>query len=176
MRKAISKKLRFDVFKRDEFICQYCGSHPPDVVLHVDHIQPVAEGGLNDIDNLVTSCESCNLGKGARLLSAIPESLKEKAARIAESEAQIVGYQAVIMARRQRIDDNAWEVVYTMFPSRERISKDDFQSIKYFMGKLGLDEVLDAADIAASKGFHSQTRVFKYFCGICINKIRAEEE
>lgn len=77
-RKSVSKKTRFDVFKRDSFKCQYCGSHPPSVILHVDHIKPVADGGENEIDNLVTACESCNLGKGARLLSAIPETLAKK--------------------------------------------------------------------------------------------------
>ena len=65
-RKQISKKVRFEVFKRDSFRCQYCGKSAPDVTLHVDHIKPVKNGGTNDILNLVTSCESCNLGKGAR--------------------------------------------------------------------------------------------------------------
>ncbi len=68
-RKSLSKKLRFEVFKRDKFTCQYCGKKAPDVVLNADHIQPVKEGGTNDILNLITSCESCNQGKGARLLS-----------------------------------------------------------------------------------------------------------
>lgn len=68
MRKGIGKKARFEVFKRDNFTCQYCGGQAPDVVLHVDHINPVAGGGSNDIMNLITSCEPCNLGKGARPL------------------------------------------------------------------------------------------------------------
>lgn len=62
---AISKKVRFEVFKRDGFKCQYCGRSAPDVILHVDHINPVSNGGNNDIMNLVTSCSECNLGKGA---------------------------------------------------------------------------------------------------------------
>ena len=69
VREPISKTLRFEVFKRDKFTCQYCGDKAPEVVLHVDHIDPVANGGTNEILNLVTSCEGCNLGKGARLLS-----------------------------------------------------------------------------------------------------------
>jgi hypothetical protein len=68
-RKTLSKKLRFEVFKRDKFTCQYCGRAAPDVVLEVDHIQPVAKDGDNDILNLVTSCRECNAGKGARELS-----------------------------------------------------------------------------------------------------------
>lgn len=68
-RKPIGDKLRFEVFKRDQFKCQYCGKAAPDVILHVDHINPVSKGGDNDILNLITSCEDCNLGKSDRLLS-----------------------------------------------------------------------------------------------------------
>ncbi len=67
-RASIKKSVRFEVFKRDNFACQYCGSAAPDVVLHLDHINPVAGGGGNDIINLVTSCVDCNLGKGAKEL------------------------------------------------------------------------------------------------------------
>lgn len=68
-RKALSQKVRFEVFKRDSFTCQYCGRKAPDVVLHVDHIEPVAGGGTNDMLNLITSCSVCNVGKGATALS-----------------------------------------------------------------------------------------------------------
>jgi hypothetical protein len=69
MRKAVSKKVRFEVFKRDKFKCQYCGGEAPKVVLQVDHINPVAKGGKNDILNLITACGDCNNGKSDRLLS-----------------------------------------------------------------------------------------------------------
>lgn len=62
-RKPISKRTRFEVFKRDMFSCQYCGKKSPDVVLHVDHIKPVSKGGKNTITNLITACRDCNLGK-----------------------------------------------------------------------------------------------------------------
>lgn len=68
-RKSISKKTRFEVFKRDSFTCQYCGSKAPDVVLEVDHIEPVSEGGTDDLINLVTACFDCNRGKSNRRLS-----------------------------------------------------------------------------------------------------------
>src|SRR5215471_14301985 len=68
-RPSIPKTLRFEVFKRDSFTCQYCGRRAPDVVLHCDHVKAVAEGGTTDILNLVTACADCNLGKGARQLS-----------------------------------------------------------------------------------------------------------
>lgn len=71
-REQISKKLRFEIFKRDNFVCQYCGGKAPEVVLkvlRVDHITPVCKGGDNNILNLITSCFDCNSGKGGRTLS-----------------------------------------------------------------------------------------------------------
>jgi hypothetical protein len=78
-RKSMSKKLRFEVFKRDSFRCQYCGAEAPNVLLQVDHIKPVAEGGSDDIVNLITSCFDCNSGKGARPLSDDTAVAKAKA-------------------------------------------------------------------------------------------------
>lgn len=78
-RKGLSKKIRFEVFKRDSFTCQYCGAQAPDAVLCVDHINPVAGGGDNDILNLITSCEPCNQGKGARTLDDNSVIAKQKA-------------------------------------------------------------------------------------------------
>jgi len=62
---SLSKAIRFEILKRDKFTCQYCGRKAPKVLLHVDHVKPVADGGTNDIFNLVSSCADCNLGKGA---------------------------------------------------------------------------------------------------------------
>lgn len=70
-RVGLSKKIRYEVFKRDNFKCFYCGKKPSDegVVLEVDHVLPVYEGGTNDIENLVTSCKDCNRGKGKTKLN-----------------------------------------------------------------------------------------------------------
>jgi len=70
MRKPISKSMRFSVLRRDGFACRYCGATPPDVVLHLDHVLAVANGGENSEDNLVTACLPCNLGKGVGDASA----------------------------------------------------------------------------------------------------------
>lgn len=65
-------KLRFQVFQRDGFSCKYCGRSPltdSSIVLHVDHIHPESKGGEFSIENLITSCFECNLGKSDILLS-----------------------------------------------------------------------------------------------------------
>ena len=66
-RDNISSKLRFDVFRRDKYVCQYCGACGPGVELEVDHVIPVSKGGTDNIDNLKTSCFNCNRGKGDNL-------------------------------------------------------------------------------------------------------------
>ena len=70
-------RLRFEILKRDEFTCQYCGRNPTEdkIKLHVDHINPKKNGGLFVKDNLITACKDCNLGKSDVLLN---ERLKEK--------------------------------------------------------------------------------------------------
>jgi hypothetical protein len=68
---AVGKSLRFEVFARDSFICQYCGRRPPEVVLECDHIHPRSKGGSDEIVNLVTSCYDCNQGKRAKIISEV---------------------------------------------------------------------------------------------------------
>lgn len=175
MRKAMSKKLRFDVFKRDDFTCAYCGSTPPKVILQVDHIHPVSQGGSNDIDNLITSCQPCNIGKGATSLDSIPQSLADKAKMIAEQELQIKGYQEVISEREIRLEDESYLII-EIFREDWNPNKKDFLTIKNFVKKLGYFEVREAASIASSKFSYNLSRSFKYFCGICINKLREAQQ
>jgi 5-methylcytosine-specific restriction endonuclease McrA len=73
-RAPIGLKLRFQILQRDNFTCRYCGRKAPDVVLHVDHVTPVSQGGLSEPDNLVAACEDCNLGKKDVLLIATPDA------------------------------------------------------------------------------------------------------
>lgn len=60
--------LRFFVLKRDAFTCQYCGRRAPDVELHVDHKVPWSKIQEHKIENLVTTCVDCNLGKSNKEL------------------------------------------------------------------------------------------------------------
>lgn len=54
------------ILKRDNFRCAKCGANPKEdksVKLEIDHVIPVAKGGLSKIDNLQTLCYKCNQGK-----------------------------------------------------------------------------------------------------------------
>ena len=61
-------KLRFLIFKKYDFTCQYCGRKAPKVELHIDHIVPKSKGGKNEESNYTVACLECNIGKGDILL------------------------------------------------------------------------------------------------------------
>ncbi|QQS53277.1 MAG: HNH endonuclease [Candidatus Competibacteraceae bacterium] len=63
---SLSSKVRFQVFSRDGYRCIYCGATGAETALHIDHKVSVADGGTDEMANLATACERCNLGKGAR--------------------------------------------------------------------------------------------------------------
>ena len=54
---------RQNVFKRDQYECQYCGSKKD---LTLDHVLPSSRGGKSSWGNLVTACKKCNSYKGDR--------------------------------------------------------------------------------------------------------------
>lgn len=62
---TIARRLRFEVLRRDNHTCRYCGAKAPDVELQVDHVIPEVLGGSSEPANLVTACTSCNQGKAS---------------------------------------------------------------------------------------------------------------
>jgi 5-methylcytosine-specific restriction endonuclease McrA len=54
---------RQNILKRDNSICQYCGTNSD---LTLDHVIPKSRGGLSDWSNLITACKKCNSKKGDR--------------------------------------------------------------------------------------------------------------
>ena len=100
-RERIRPLDRFEVFKRDEFTCFYCGRTPPTTILEVDHIVAVAAGGGNEASNLVTSCFECNRGKGARPLTDVPLPLRAMMEEEQERAAQMDQYNEFLMKRRR---------------------------------------------------------------------------
>ena len=57
---------RANIYARDDYTCQYCGSGLPPDKLTFDHMIPVRYGGRKDWENIVTACERCNRRKGGR--------------------------------------------------------------------------------------------------------------
>ena len=109
---SISQKIRFEVFKRDNFTCQYCGKKSPEVVLEIDHIIPVNEGGEDNIENLTTSCFDCNRGKGKELLETYKENTDphDQAILLLERERQLKEYNEVARQVRLRKQQDIKEI------------------------------------------------------------------
>jgi hypothetical protein len=103
---AVSVRTRFEVFKRDDFTCQYCGKKSPEVVLEVDHIVPRAVGGGDDLVNLRTSCWACNSGKSDKPLSEIVtgEDPHDRAVLLLEQERQLREYNEVLRIINERVE------------------------------------------------------------------------
>jgi len=57
---------RANIYARDQYTCQYCGSAFATGELTFDHVIPVAQGGRKDWENIVTCCITCNRQKGGR--------------------------------------------------------------------------------------------------------------
>lgn len=148
-RKPLGKKIRFEVFKRDKFTCQYCGSKAPDVVLHVDHIQPVAEGGSDDLMNLITSCVDCNSGKGARLLTddSVVERQRKQIEDLEERRQQL----EMMLQWREGLSDlkeGAVDAVVDNIAARSKFTPNENgrQHIRRWLKRFSVDELLSAAD------------------------------
>lgn len=172
---SIGPKLRFEVFKRDGFTCQYCGRKTPIVVLEVDHVVPRAEGGTDDIENLVTSCWDCNRGKGKGLLDdrAPVSDLHDQAVMMLEKERQLKEYNEVKRQVREREDcdisdlHDYWEELCGRTPRLYPYAS----SLRTFLRVIPKEDIKDAMHIAYDR--QGDYRGVQYLYGI-LHKWRKE--
>jgi hypothetical protein len=183
---AVSKRTRFEIFKRDAFTCQYCGRTPPTVVLECDHVTPVAGGGGDEEDNLITACFDCNRGKSDVPLAVVIPSTAERMAREQELADQSRAYSDFKLEQR-KLEEAEIDDVGRIWFNNFKKKKDEFAfgpgrepTIRTFLRRLTKAEVLEAIEIAhqrkpiySHKGDDSVT--FRYFCGVCWNMIRNRE-
>jgi hypothetical protein len=167
---AVSTRTRFEVFKRDGFRCVYCGSTPNDGPLHVDHVLAIANGGTDEIDNLVAACAACNLGKAAvplvrRAPTPDPEAIAEQAEQVrAWAEAQ----RAVIEARKGAEQDmvNLWcDTFGTRKCDREVPGR-----LMTLLKEWSMEKLCEALQICASNGrLYNDVARLRYMYGILRN-------
>lgn len=193
-RKAVSKSIRFEVFKRDAFACRYCGRKPPEVLLEVDHVIALVNGGDSDLGNLLTACAACNRGKGARPLGNLvapfidANVVDDLAERLEQSRA----YAELVQQREALTRDWAWMIwekwtssfggdrvntdsgVKLNLPSGERFP--DEATVLRFIRRLPLDEIFEAIEVCAAKFNRADQNACRYFYGICWSKIRESGE
>lgn len=175
---AVSKRTRYEVLKRDNHTCRYCGATAPDAVLTVDHVTPVALGGSDDPSNLVAACQDCNAGKS----STAPDA--EMVAQVSEDDlrwAAVVKRAAEQMEKQAKADKRRhdwftkawrkWDENGSSLPNGWRASLDCWLSA-------GLPKavLLDCLDRAVLNQNVAHDDVFRYMGGIARKRIETLHE
>lgn len=171
-RKPLSKSLRFEVFKRDAFTCQYCGAKAPDAILEVDHIKPVKQGGKDDILNLITACRDCNRGKGSKLLSDKSAVIKQQQqAEELQTRRELIEmmsqWHKQLLNEVQNQIDNINELIgsyYNLY-----LNETGERRIKDLIKRFGYLEVYESLDIALAQ-YDTFEEAFAKTGGICYNR------
>lgn len=172
---AVSKRVRYEVMRRDNHACRYCGAMAPDVKLTIDHVMPVALGGDDSSGNLVTACVDCNAGKTsvapdqAVVDDVGADALRWSAAMKAAGEmlaAKDEPLEAYIKAFSDKWDEwstgGSWDPKPIGKPSGWRDSITAF-----YRAQLSQESLLRAVSIAMNKDNVAPSATFRYFCGVC---------
>lgn len=177
-RRAISKRIRFEVLKRDKFTCQYCGKSAPDVVLEVDHIKPVSKGGTNDIMNLITSCKECNRGKSNIEISddSVVKKQQAQMQELAERKEQLEMMLEWRESLKNLDEEYATAIADALTVDTPWVISDSgMRNIKKWLKQFTLTELLDAVEIAMDTYYidgdsESWNEAFNKVTGICYIK------
>lgn len=178
---AVSKRLRFEVFRRDAFRCRYCGRTATETELQVDHVVPETLGGNDDPANLVTACNTCNAGKSSAPLDGpVVAQVAADALRWANAMRQAAETRLAQRDQAQSVRDaflaewNSWTYQYRgekktiPIPANWPTTIDQF--IAAGLDMVDLKELLDVAMSARCKD------EWRYFCGCCWTRIRQLQE
>lgn len=176
---AVSKRLRYEILRRDSHTCRYCGASAPDVPLRVDHVTPVALGGSDKPENLATSCEPCNSGKSSATVdSAVvadvdatalrwADAMKQAAENLRQQETPKDEYRDAFLA-----EWNRWGTGKAEDRKTVELPADWKPSIERFrVASLPVEVWADIVDTAMGYDKVLPVNKFKYCCGIAWNKV-----
>lgn len=167
----VTKRTRYEVLKRDNHTCRYCGATAPDATLTVDHVVPLALGGSDKADNLAAACRDCNYGKA----STSPDGPV-----IADVQRDALAWrEAIEQASAIRLAERDKKMAYLgAFEQFWHHSKPwNWESTLEGLYAAGLpqDEMLDAAYAGSIARNVRETR-FIYFAGCGWRKVREIQE
>jgi hypothetical protein len=182
---AVSKSIRFEVFARDAFTCQYCGQRPPDIVLELDHIHPRSKGGGDEIVNLITSCYACNRGKSARVISEVAPRPDADLAflKVQQEIAEVKRF----LAAKKKLDAMQGKAIEALQETwKEYLTSDSVPNSRVFtpwISSYGVDEIEKAIKLATIAytggrfGFYDNTfkKLLPYVGAILRNR-RADKD
>ena len=176
---SVSRRLRYEILRRDDYACRYCGQRAPDAPLTVDHVVPVALGGSDEPSNLVTACAACNQGKTSvnpdqPLVAQVSEDALRWAAAMREAASLQEDARHLLQDYREQFlgQWNLWSVGGSpvQLPESWPNSLEQF-----FRAGLEIEIVLDLIDVAG-RSKASPAAMFRYFCGCCWQVVRERQE
>lgn len=179
---TVSKRLRYEILRRDNHACRYCGASAPDVKLTVDHVVPVALGGTGGPSNLVAACMDCNAGKSASSPDApLVDDVAADALRWSGAMTQAARITRRTLAERvsartffrDEIWGN-WTYEYKGERRQFELSGDWENTIDRFLDA-GIEEpeLVEAVRIAIT----SRSRdPFRYMCGVAWNMVSERQQ
>lgn len=181
---TISKVLRYQILRRDNHACRYCGEVAPDVELTVDHVLAAALGGTDDPSNLVASCKDCNAGKAATSPDqALVDQVSEEAIRWAQA-VRVAADKALerfeeIRAQREQFR-SAWDAwTYNQGKTRYNFPLPSTWegSIDSMLARgLPMELLLECVRITMSRPNVTVDKRFTYFCGVAWRKVNEIDE
>lgn len=173
---AVSKRLRFEIFRRDNHICYYCGRRPPEVELTIDHVVPTALGGSDVASNLVAACQECNGGKtsiapDSPLVAQVDEDAARWSAAMQAAIAKAEADHAAVAIYRDEFYD-AWDSY-----RRPALLEENWrQSVENFRTRgLPIGLLTSAVHRAMAMPQVKPDVKFKYMCKVAWNRIREIE-
>lgn len=172
---AVSKRLRYEILRRDNHACRYCGGAAPDVKLTVDHVVPTALGGSDEPRNLVTACADCNNGKSATPPdAAIVAEIDRRALTWATALTKVSAIRAQQAEAREEIwgwFNEVWCRYSDWRGDVHQVPDDWIDSVARFLeAGLSTREVEDM--VSAAMRNRSVRDKWRYFCGCCHTRIR----
>lgn len=193
---AISKRLRQEVFRRDNHTCHYCGHAAPEVKITIDHVVPETLGGSNDPSNLVTACADCNAGKSSMPADApLIANVAADAERWSFAMQRAAELRSNQAAQQEELLDHfegIWSAYWIKVESENDTSspyrspgrwyaprpRDWQRSVLQFVAA-GLDEDFFARTVR--RALYDATHVgweqsWRYFCGICWRELDDRRE
>lgn len=177
---AVTKRTRYEVLARDKNTCRYC--HATDAALTIDHVVPVALGGSDAPENLVTACKDCNAGKSSTsptgpLVAQVSDDAIRWAAAMKEASGRAA---ALLRVAQDYVDlfDNRWSS-WTYGPHEKLVPRPDGWRTTldhWYRAGLPIELVLNAADISFAQERVQVFDKWRYMCGIVWKKLTEIQE
>lgn len=176
---AVSKRLRFEILRRDKHTCRYCGRRAPEVALHVDHVVATTLGGKDEPGNLVAACADCNSGK-----SSVPVD----AEMVANVDSDAVRWRRAVIVASQENElsraqakklkaqfDEEWSRWTSGF-QKKPVARDPswWNTVEMMLTRgLTMDDLIELIEVAMNSRAND---TWKYFCGCCWKRIEQLEK